>query len=385
MKLFSKSIASNQNAFSLKSGIASDMTAQLPVNGVRVFITDGQSQVRGGAANANARPSELGVQSNVKMYVRATTEFQDLNIGVNDEGRFSYQHGMLLGLAQMFNQFFPNEILYVIQNGVGGTGIESWIPGGSNFDNSIIDTTTGINILINEGKIPVAHKIFWQGENDNGLPDKFAFLGFRWDVYKSTWRTYFPNIPLIIGELVDTKPTHLVANNLYRDKDAADPLVKAALIGYRYHNGDQLHFGYAAQKTIAEIALRFMSETPGAQINSIINLVQPIANTMRGTLLSVAEVTGTFTFNLDITDVDDLTINANLFYRIYTILNDDELTIYHTTETSIADADVTVISNAVTIINIPLVSLQVYRFAVSSVDENGIEEFFNWPRDITAT
>ena len=72
----------------------------------------------------------------------------------------------------------------------------------------------------------------------------------------------------------------------------------------------------------------------------------------------------TFTVTADIELGDDVTTSTNLFFKIY-----NNGILYHTTGTSVDDADVTLVGDIVTIVNVPVIGSPTYVFTITQIDE----------------
>ena len=72
----------------------------------------------------------------------------------------------------------------------------------------------------------------------------------------------------------------------------------------------------------------------------------------------------TFTLVANINLGDETTVPNNLFFKIY---SDDKL--YYTTGKASEDADVTIVGDVVTIVNIPITGFENFKLKVTQVDE----------------
>ena len=72
----------------------------------------------------------------------------------------------------------------------------------------------------------------------------------------------------------------------------------------------------------------------------------------------------TFTVTANVELGDDVTASTNLFFKIY-----NNGILYHTTGTSVDDADVTLVGDVVTIVNVPIEGSATYAFTITQIDE----------------
>ena len=86
----------------------------------------------------------------------------------------------------------------------------------------------------------------------------------------------------------------------------------------------------------------------------------------------------TFTVTANIELGDDVTESTNLFFKIY-----NSGILYHTTGTSVDDADVTLVGDIVTIVNVPISGSTTYAFTITQIDEAQNESDENNEKQIT--
>ena len=260
--------------------------------GARVIILTGQSNAAGRAPNASATPSELSVQTHVKIWSKTNSQFESLQVGNNNLPAQSGDHGLELGLAQNFQTYFPGETLYLIKWAVSSTEIAQHLEGGAVYeelwDNYVV---AGINDLIDDGKIPYVHVALWQGERDantniSSPGGEYTLHAGRFDTWVSLWKSNFSsNIPLMVCEIKEPAPSgyeSTTINTNFNNKAATENYLGVMATKSLSDIGDSLHFDYAAQKTASALILGFMQNNLGHR-----QALKISENVSSGTLTSV--------------------------------------------------------------------------------------------------
>ena len=269
------------NSLSSKKGFV------LPENGVRVIIITGQSNADGRGVNADAIPTELAINTDVKVYTLyadyggsvGNYRFIDLDVEQNNmqinpiHAPFDF-HGVELGLGANFTSYFPNEKLYIIKKAIGGTGIIESLPGGSVYE-TLWNTYTknAINDLITQGKRPFVYYYFHQGETDANDTD-YPFYSDRLDSLISQWRSNLgTELPFMFAEILEfgtsgTKEAEI--NQQFQDRADVSKHIEVVQATDLTNVGDSQHYDYEAQKAISERLLTKMQLLIPLEITSLI-------------------------------------------------------------------------------------------------------------------
>lgn len=250
---------------SLSNSESTPTPPPFPENGVRVFLQTGQSNSRGRGLNSDATPEELAIQPQMKIWrLHTGGGFDDLEVPVNNQTSGT-THSIELGLAKYFNDYYPDEIGYIIKVGIDGTPIIEHLPGGEVYDNFYPNfAIPGINRLISEGKIPYVYMIYSQGEadaNPTNWPDGNNPTNYvaRFDSWVAQWRSNIgADLPIVVYQILDTyDPGSGQINEIFINKDASDDKLHMLATGDLPSVGDNLHFNYTAQKEASVMALDY--------------------------------------------------------------------------------------------------------------------------------
>ncbi len=268
MKLFINSLSSGSSIPSI------------PENGVRVFLITGQSNARGRAPNSSATSEELLPQPQMQIWNNGSSVFQDLRIGVNSQDIINGDHSIELGLSQSFNTYFPNETGYIIKYAVSSTPIRYHIPEDGTVYNVFKERVeSGINNLINQGKIPYVYFIYSQGERDAN-PDSDAAGDtpsahlLRFKTLLDLWQTNLgTDLPFVAYETLDFYTGSLEVNsNMLSYEGVTYPHYKMLPMVNETDIGDGLHFDYQAHKNASIKSLDFFQNNLGQPVESLISL-----------------------------------------------------------------------------------------------------------------
>lgn len=242
-------------------------------NIVNVYILTGQSNSVGRGDNADATAQELAVQPYFKIWSKTNSQFESLEIGVNNLGVLPDEHGIELGLAKNHNTYYPNQTGYLIKWGKSSTEIVKHLTGGEVYEelwnNYVID---GINSLINEGKQCRVFLIYSQGERDantNLSPPggEYTLYSGRFDTWVSLWQSNFgATLPIVSYQLLDVLPAYYekdVINGVFASKALSETYYSVLQTKNLTNIGDNLHYDYQAHKDASVLALDYFSTQDG--------------------------------------------------------------------------------------------------------------------------
>ena len=238
-----------------------------------MFILTGQSNARGSGHNIDANPSELGLQDNVKIWIKGSG-WQTLNIGVNNRPSDldPDRHGFELGFAQEIKTYYPNDEIYLIKYAIGGTFMSEHLSGGVVYEelwnNYVVPS---INNLISNDKFPYVNMIMSQGENDS--TDNALTLDYvnKLNTWVNLWRSNIgSNIGIINYEMKISNGNSASINTDWINKASSDPLHTSLDTKNESDVGDNVHYDYLGQKSIASKGTIALKQFGGQQITDLL-------------------------------------------------------------------------------------------------------------------
>ena len=236
---------------------------------VTVFLLTGQSNSYGLATGGTT--TELQEKTNFKIWSKINSQFENMDIGVNNLGS---THGIELGLADLFDSYYSGETGYLIKLGVPSTGILTHLSQGTNYNefwNYFVKPA--INTLLSEGKRCRIKMIFSQGEwdaNTDNEPLGYLDYGTNFDEWVTLWQTNFSTDLSIanyevLSALAIRGPEYEweVINQVFTDKSLTESEYQVMNTKDLTNIGDNLHYDYTAHKAIAKLALDYFAVHQG--------------------------------------------------------------------------------------------------------------------------
>lgn len=158
-----------------------------------LFVFFGESNSGGIAPNSSATLQELAPR-NLQIMNNATFQFEPLDIGTNNlighiqlEYAMFNSHGMELQLANKYDaNFFPNNEVFLVKAGAGGSKIADWNTGGTYYTNFLSRVQNAIDLLFYENPINIKFMLSL-GINDKGV-------GTATSVYKAGMKSLIQRI-----------------------------------------------------------------------------------------------------------------------------------------------------------------------------------------------
>ena len=163
-------------------------------NGDYVILIDldGQSNAGGNGLNIEADPLDTLDQPQLQFWNSTASAFQ--TYGPNNRGytvafgstQAIGEHGVELGLAKYFQDYFPGDTLYMVKNHLNGAPISEFMPDRAYFTSHVNQLDSAITYLKSQGKIPLVFRFFMQGESDSGpalvnaYPNQLKRLNAEW-------------------------------------------------------------------------------------------------------------------------------------------------------------------------------------------------------------
>lgn len=243
-------------------------------NIANVFILTGQSNSVGRGDNADATVQELAVQPQFKIWSKINSQFEPLEIGVNNLGVLPDEHGIELGLAKNFHNYYPaNQRGYLIKWGKSSTEIVKHLSGGEVFEELYNNyVVPAINTLINEGKEVRVHLIYSQGERDantNLSPPggEYTLYAGRFDTWFTLWQGIFGStLPVVSYQLLSVLPSGYeweAINDDFAVKALTEPFYRVLQTKDLTNIGDNIHYDYVAHKAASLLAYNYFSTVNG--------------------------------------------------------------------------------------------------------------------------
>lgn len=238
---------------------------------VRVLLLTGQSNAEGAALNSSANASELTPTSNVKIWNKNTSTFEDLDIGTNNLAASSASHGMELGISVNFvSETNYDTPLYIIKYADSGTAMSKHLSGGvvyEEFWNNYVKQ--GINNLINSGKRPFIYMAFSQGEADSNSQNTTDDYSNKFAEWLLLWRGNLGGkLPFNIVEIVESDSLDIQINDVFNSHSSDSYINIIETSGYTTVDG--LHYDYDSQKLIANQVLNNIKNQAPIEIKSLI-------------------------------------------------------------------------------------------------------------------
>jgi len=261
---------------------------ELPPNGVRVFLISGQSNSKGRAYSDNADPNDLGVKTNVKIWDKtgapAWNNLEIVNgIGGNNNSTLDDEHGIEVGLAKYYNDYFPNETLYLIKYGVGNSPIQPWISGGVHFNKFWnLFLSPAVNRLLLDGKIPYLYFFWSQGESDASPALVNSFQG-KFNAWFDLWRNNLHNeLPIALAEVLmpgnpEFTSGNVIVNDIFQNKADTEQFIESMPTRGYTDRGDAIHYSADAYLLMAQDVLAYFKTQNGVAITQPISSTPPTA------------------------------------------------------------------------------------------------------------
>jgi len=226
---------------------------------VNLIVIQGESNAAGMALNTQATSAELSARANVYILNNNNLQFQNLQIGVNNNILQNLgdqtTHGLELGLANAIDAGKLSKPTYLVKAAGSGSTIYEWLSNGTSNGNygwnSMVNRMdAAINYLKNQG---IPYKItVWQsiGINDYNAGTSATTYRARIEQFRNEFRARY-------GQSIAFLMTHFVTNHPYNtviDQIAAnDPQKTSAAIdvtGATFRD-QNIHWDYAGLKIIA--------------------------------------------------------------------------------------------------------------------------------------
>lgn len=245
----------------------SSATANLPHPGARVIVLSGQSNAEGTGINSEADAADLLVQNHVQIY-NTGVGWEPLNIGAgNNHVATTDRHGIELGLAKHWQEFYPNDTLWIIKAAVSGAPISCFTGDPENpiyttcKDSLFNEYERAMEALVALNRVPYVQTLIWaQGESGEieGYEHRLSRL-FR------MFRNQFGEGLRIISPLIRNNQQQVFINPEYRKRALADPrfdLIESA----EYAGYDNSHWTAESLRRIAYESLEITSRYAPQQV-----------------------------------------------------------------------------------------------------------------------
>lgn len=228
-----------------------------------IFIT-GQSNAPGRASSANISSEELAYHSNALIWNSGS--FQPLKVGpyANNQS-LPNLHGVELPLTMKFKTHFPNEIIYIVKYGMGGSNIDQNSPGGvvyEEFKNNYFQPA--INWLLSNGINPEVYIYYSQGEaeaNALSYPNFNYKLSLLTENYKNILKSDIHFIfPEIIEDGILTHDTQV--NNVFKNYEKNNS--KISVINSKdFPSDDNVHWNYEGVNLLGNELFKIITSKSG--------------------------------------------------------------------------------------------------------------------------
>lgn len=240
----------------IAGGYSPGGTTDLPGITNPLFIFMGESNSNGEALNSSATSEELAPTSVVQILNIYTYLFEDLDIGVNNDGDYLTTHGAELELANMTkaNDFAVSQI-HLVKTGYGGTRMSQWLGGSGLY----VELAARVNAALSIDPTFTPIIFFSLGIND-------ALYGTPTD--NATWKSqvleFFSNVRTDFGANIPIVMTHLpTAYNRY--DSTMDEICTEIPYCYTIETADlnlvdAYHYDYLGQKAIAQRSVAKIKE-----------------------------------------------------------------------------------------------------------------------------
>jgi hypothetical protein len=227
---------------------------------LNLIVIQGESNAAGNANNSSALASELATRSSVQILNHATSKFESLHIGVNNEQDTYFDnthHGLELGLANEVEAGRLSNPTYLVKIGISGSYVEEWLPNNSTsyqlWNGWIPYVDAAVAQMKTLGK--PFRIIFWQslGLNDRyGQGTSSATFVSKMATIRANFRArYGANIPFLSTDFNNPPAQTFDWTTLWTQMAAADSrFFSIPVTGATYVDGG-VHFDYAGFKLIA--------------------------------------------------------------------------------------------------------------------------------------
>jgi hypothetical protein len=228
---------------------------------VPLFVIIGESNASGRGLNTSATSDELAIQQNVKILNNTTLQFENMQIGVNNNlGELSgvadplSYHGIELELANKARtgSAFHSSIIYVVKAGQGGSKITDWNDGGKYWNAAKQRMTAALTLLKSQGMIPVVYVFYSQGLNDAGASTDVT-------AWKTKTISHFTKIRSILGYVPIVMTRFMTSTNWDTYNKAIYEICKSDGFSFPIYTRDatldgttNIHWSYAGLKTVAD-------------------------------------------------------------------------------------------------------------------------------------
>lgn len=225
-----------------------------------IFIT-GQSNSEGRANSTLCTTEELVYHTNCKIW--HNSNFTDLKVGPYGNNKSApNNHGVELPLAMRFKETLPEETIYIVKLGAGGTNIDSHLPGGNiyeDFKNNYFQPA--INWLINQGIIPEIYIYYSQGEAEANASRYLEFNKKLSRLIENYKNILVPEIKFIFPEIIESGSlTHDIhINNVFKNYEKNNSNV-FVINGKNYPSDDNLHWNYEGVNLLGEDLFKFICD-----------------------------------------------------------------------------------------------------------------------------
>lgn len=222
------------------------------------LILTGQSNAAGRGDNTDANTEELAVQESVEIWNPITSTYEQLNISAgNNNNDVANKHGIELGLAQNFRDYFPNKTLRLIKHAVGGSSIDTHLINGAVFKELFNDNVVpAINQTLSEGKKCEVYIVFAQGENDSNTLETSLVYANKFNDWASLWKSKLGvKLSFRIIQIIESDSNDVTINTSFRNQSKLEPVMDY-LLTKDLSTDDNLHYNYAALKDVSELFLK---------------------------------------------------------------------------------------------------------------------------------
>ena len=226
-------------------------------NEVWLIVFNGESNSRGYALNSDAASGEVDVNSGVQIFDNTgLSNFLSLDIGTNNEGFSSVEHGWELQLSNRVDDATMPNPVYIVKTGQGGSKISEWNVGGT-YETTMKSRINAAKAAVEAlGKTP--RIVVWYSL---GINDRIAGTN------ESTWRTaveaHFANIRTTYGSTIRIHMTKLMSLKLDSSpnpnadfNDTIDALAAADSLTWAIDGDaalrDDNHWSYSGMKTLTD-------------------------------------------------------------------------------------------------------------------------------------
>jgi hypothetical protein len=277
--------------------VLSGQTSTKIRQGVKIMAKiAGQSNSTGVAPNSDLSNSLRDTARNIKICDQYSGAWESLKIGYNNNGGVnnsggsptdSIYHGPEAGIITEFANLFPDDTLYLLKTGYGGTEISRHLVGGTQdaYNQDSISSQTCMNLLLNRPDVDAIDfrgELWIQGESDATSDEKaYAYAAKLDTLIEQKRRRYGADYPLFFGEVNEsqnnTNPRDIINQTLrYKARYNSDIFAVEMSELPTIANGDS-HYSSSSMIEIGKRFTRAFAGMPSYYITDTLPSFLPIA------------------------------------------------------------------------------------------------------------